>query len=131
MAYDEATACRVRRALSNRSDIVEKKMMGGLSFMVGGRMCCRVSGAGFMVRVGPDALERMLAERHVRPTEFAGRRLAGFVRVEPEGYRTDKALASWVQRGIDFVSTLPAKKPAAAKSGRKAPPRSRRNAGGS
>jgi hypothetical protein len=60
-----------------------------------------------MVRVGPGGLERALAEPHVRPMEIGGRALRGFVLVEPEGYRTDAALATWVGRGLDFVRTLP------------------------
>jgi hypothetical protein len=77
--------------------------------MVGGSMCCGVTGTALMVRVGPEARERALAQPHVRPMKFAGRALAGFVCVDPEGYRTDKALATWVQRGIDLVATLPVK----------------------
>lgn len=121
LGYDEKTAERVRRILSGRRDVVEKKMVGGLSFMVGGRMCCGLTSTAFMVRVGPEAYEHALAQPHVRPMEFAGRRLAGFVYVEAGGYRTDTALAKCVQRGIDFVSTLPAKGPAAGRPRRKAP----------
>ncbi len=113
MGYDQKTAERVRRILSRRRDVVEKKMIGGLSFMLNGSMCCGLTSMGFMVRIGPEARERALTQPHVRPMEFGGRRLAGFVYVDPEGYRTDTALATWVQRGIDFVSTLPAKRPAA------------------
>jgi TfoX/Sxy family transcriptional regulator of competence genes len=116
MAYDENAAERVRRALSRRRNVVEQKMMGGVCFMLDGKMCCGVSGAALMVRVGPDAYERTLREAHVRPLEFAGRRPRGFVRVEPPGYRTDTALTAWVRRGIDFVSALPKKKPAVRKS---------------
>lgn len=113
MGYDKTTAGRVRRILSGRPDVVEKRMVGGLSFMVNGSMCCGVTGTALMVRVGPEAHEWALAQPNVRPMEFGGRTLSGFVRVEPEGYETDAALATWIQRGIDFVSTLPAKKPAA------------------
>lgn len=79
--------------------------------MVGGSMCCGVTGAALMVRVGTEAREWTLAQPHVRPMEFAGRPLAGFVCVDPGGYRTEGALAAWVQRGIEFVSTLPVKNP--------------------
>ena len=120
MAYDEATAERVRRVLSGRRDLVEKKMMGGICFLVSGNMCCGVSGSALMVRVGREAYQRMLAEPHVRPLEFAGRRPTGFVLVDPQGYRTDPTLVSWIQRGIDFVATLPAKPPAAKTPRRKA-----------
>lgn len=110
MGYDERTAERVRRILSRRRDVVEKKMVGGLSFIVNGSMWCGVTGTGLMVRVGPEARERALAQPYLRPMEFANRPLAGFVCVDPGGYRTDTALAKWVRRGIDFVSRLPAKK---------------------
>lgn len=82
-------------------------MVGGLSFVVGGSMCCGVTGSALMIRVGAEGRERALAEPHVRPMEFAGKRLAGFVCVDPAGYRSDAALTAWVQRGLDFVSTLP------------------------
>lgn len=115
MGYDGKTADRVRSILSARRDVVEKRMVGGLSFLVDGSMCCGVTSTGLMVRVGSDAHERMLARPHVRPMVFAGRPLAGFVCVDPVGYRTDAALAAWIQRGIDFVSTLPAKQSVKAK----------------
>ena len=113
MAYDEKAAERVRRVLSGRRDLVEKKMIGGVCFMVSGSMCCGVTGSALMVRLGRETCQRMLTQPHVRPMEFAGRRPTGFVLVDPGGYRTDTALATWIRRGIDFVSTLPTKKPAA------------------
>jgi TfoX/Sxy family transcriptional regulator of competence genes len=112
VAYDEGMAERVRSVLAARRDVVEKKMMGGICFMVNGSMCCGVSASSLMVRVGRDAYPRMLAEPHVRPLEFAGRRPAGFVLVDRAGCRTDAALATWIRRGVEFVSTLPAKAPA-------------------
>jgi len=110
MGYDQTTAERVRRILSGRRDVVEKRMVGGLSFSVNGAMCCGVTGTGLMVRVGADARDQVLAEAHVRPMEFGGRPLAGFVCIEPGGYRTEKQLAAWVKRGLEFASSLPAKK---------------------
>ncbi len=124
MGYDLRTAERVRRVLSSRSDVVEKRMVGGLSFMVGGSMCCGVTGNALMVRVGAEARERVLAELHVRPMEFVGRPLSGFVLVDPEGFRTDAALAAWVKRGIDFAAALPTKRRAAVSH---ASPRGRRD----
>lgn len=109
MGCDEKAAERVRRLLSGRRDDVEKRMVGGLSSMVNGSMCCGVTSSGLVVRVGPEASERALAKPHMRPMEFAGRSLRGFVVVDPAGYRTQAAIATWVQRGIEFVSTLPAK----------------------
>lgn len=111
MSFDTQLAKRVRRILSGRTDVVEKRMIGGLSFMLNGNMCCGVTGSTLMVRVGRAGSEQALAEPHVRPMEFAGRRLAGFVCVDPEGFRTDTSLAEWVQRGLDFAATLPMKEP--------------------
>jgi hypothetical protein len=86
-------------------------MVGGLSFNLDGSMCCGVTSAGLMVRVGPDGLEKTLTLPHVQAVKFGSRRLSGFVIVEPAGYRTDAALKAWVRRGIDFVSTPRAKSP--------------------
>jgi len=121
MGYDLKTAERVRRILSSRTDVAEKRMVGGISFVVGGSMCCGVTGSALMIRVGAGARDRVLAQPHVRRMEFAGRPLAGFVLIDPEGFRTDPALAAWVQRGVDFVATLPAEKPVAKKPRPKAP----------
>ena len=110
MAYDERTAERVRRVLAGQRGLAERKMMGGLCFMVNGSMCCGVSGSALMVRVGREASQQMVTQPHVRPMEFTGRRLAGFVLVDPEGYRTDAALATWVRRGVDFIAKLPSEK---------------------
>ena len=109
MSYDPAAAKRVRQVLSDRGDVAEKKMVGGLSFLVNGNMCGGVTGTALMVRVGAESREQALRQPHVRPMPFAGRALAGFICIEPEGYAADDALASWVQRGLDFVSGLPAK----------------------
>ena len=101
MAYDENTAERVRRVLAGRRDIVEKKLMGGLSFMASDVMCCSVSGrGGLLVRVRPDTRERWLGEAHAQPADIGGRRMTGFIRVSPEGYQTDAGLKKWVKRGL-------------------------------
>jgi TfoX/Sxy family transcriptional regulator of competence genes len=115
MSYDAQTVERVRQMLSRHPNVVEKRMIGGLSFLVNGNMCCGVTGSALMVRVGSEGLEQALAQPYVRRMEFAGRPLAGFVCVDPEGYQSDANLAKWVQRGLDFAATLPAKKPAAKK----------------
>jgi TfoX/Sxy family transcriptional regulator of competence genes len=91
---------------------VEKKMFGGLCFMVNGNMCCGLTSTAFMVRVGPAQYEKALAQPQARPLDFTGRPLAGMVYVGPAGYRSEAALAKWVQRGVDYVSALPAKKSA-------------------
>jgi TfoX/Sxy family transcriptional regulator of competence genes len=101
MAYDERTAERVRAVLSDRRDVVEKKLMGGLCFMVNGSMCCSVSASGgLLVRADAEMREQMLAEPHVQPADMRGRTMSGFVRVAPEGYRTGATLRTWLERGI-------------------------------
>jgi hypothetical protein len=126
MAYDEKTAGRVRKLLSGRPDVAENKMMGGLCFMVRGRMCCSVSGrGGLLVRVGADAHQSVLGEPHVLPMEMGGRTMTGFVRVAPEGYVTDAGLKKWVKRGLDFVASMPSSSPARKGSRSKAAKRPR------
>jgi hypothetical protein len=115
MAYDERTAERIRAVLSARHDVIEKKMMGGLCFMVKGGMCCTVSGkGGILVRVSAEMRGQLLREPHVRPMEMGARTMSGFVRVAPEGYRTAAMLKNWVQRGLD-AATARLTKPSGAK----------------
>jgi len=110
MPYDIQAADGIRVLLNDRHDVVERKMMGGIVFMVRGNMCVTASGrGGILVRVGPEAQARALKEPHVKAVTMAGRSMTGFVRVMPEGYRTAAALRKWVKRGVDHVSTLPAK----------------------
>lgn len=111
MSHDENLAARIRHVLTKRTDVVEKKMFGGLCFMVGGAMCCGLTKTDFMVRVGPDRYDDALAQPHARPMDFTGRPLAGMVYVAPEGIRSAPALAKWVGRGLSFVSSLPPKGP--------------------
>ncbi len=119
MSYDEALATRIRSVLSERDDVEEKRMFGGLCFMVSGAMCCGLTKTDFMVRVGPERFEAALADPHARPMDFTGRPSKGMVYVAPEGLRTPAALRRWVQRGVDFVTSPSA--PAKAKAKSKAP----------
>ena len=127
MAYDEKTAARLRELFIVRTDVVEKKMFGGLCFMVSGSMCCGLTEDGLMLRVGRDRYEEALAQPFARPMDFTGRPIAGMVYVDPKGYRTDAALKRWVQRGIEFVMTLPFKSggPSRRRVTRKAVPKKR------
>jgi hypothetical protein len=110
MAYDEKTAERVRKVLSGRTDVVEKKLMGGLCFMVIGGMGCSVSGrGGLLIRIDPEEQARILREPQVSPVEMRGRTMTGFVRVAPEGYRTEASLRKWVMRGVEFLASRPPK----------------------
>jgi TfoX/Sxy family transcriptional regulator of competence genes len=111
MAYDEVVANRVRRSLSKQGDFDERRMFGGLAFMVGGHMCCGVVGSEIMVRVGADGYARALAAPHARAMDFTGRPLTGMVYVAPAGFKNDKALDAWVERGLAFVRSLPPRGP--------------------
>ena len=103
MGWDEQTVDRVRRLLSKRRSVAEKRMIGGLSFMVSGKLCCGVNRMGLLVRVEPGVRKRMLEQPHVRQMTLAGRTVSSFVRVDPEAYRTDAALAKWVQIGVKYA----------------------------
>lgn len=108
MAYDEQLAERIRGILaSHKPD--ERKMFGGLAFMVNGHMTVGVNADNLMVRVGPDAHADALEQPHARPMDFTGRPMKGFVFVDPAGYADDKSLAAWVGRGVSFVTSLPPK----------------------
>ena len=92
--------------------MVQKKLMGGLCFLVSGSMCCSVSGrGGLLVRVDAVAREQLMAEPHVAPMEMRGRIMTGFVRVAAEGYRTGVALRNWIERGVTDASAAKAAKP--------------------
>ena len=108
MAYDEGLADRIRKALHDRDDIEERKMFGGITFMVAGRMACGVVHDDLMVRVGPDGHEAALTEPHTRPMDFTGRPMRGMVYVEPAGTRSDSDLARWVDRAVNGATAEPA-----------------------
>ncbi len=109
MAYDEGVAQRLREAYAQTPDVVEKKMFGGIAFMVSGHMSCGVVNDTLMVRVGPDLYAKALAKPHAREMNFTGKPLKGFVYVNPAGFESDEALDSWVSLSIGFVSSLPPK----------------------
>ncbi|MDH4068839.1 MAG: TfoX/Sxy family protein [Ignavibacteria bacterium] len=106
MPYSEHLAGRVRSALKGKRGITEKKMFGGLSFLHHGNMCVGIIGDDLMVRVGPAAYKDALSKTGVRPMDFTGRPLNGYVYVSPAARRTGKALGQWVARGLAFTSTL-------------------------
>ena len=109
MAYSEELAARVRSQLSNRTGFRERRMFGGIAFMVDGNMCCGVLGGELMARVGPDAYEEALAKPHAREMDLTGRALKGMVYVSPAGVEQENDLGEWVGRSLAFVLTLPAK----------------------
>lgn len=127
MAYDEGMAERIREALrEGRRTFREKNMFGGIAFLFDGAMGIGIAKGKLMVRVGPSAYEAALAEPYVKPMDFTGRPLRGYVYVEDEGIASDAALARWALRGADFARAIaaeelaPSKKPAARSSKKKA-----------
>ena len=109
MAFDEDLARRVRDILSEEGTFNEKRMFGGLAFMVKGYMCCGVIDQDLVIRVGEHQHEQALAEAHTRAMDFTGRPMKGFIYVSPLGYRSKTNLRKWIRRGLRFVSSLPAK----------------------
>jgi hypothetical protein len=106
MAYSEVLADRIRTVLSDRNDVIEKKMFGGVAFMVADSMACGIVGNDLMARVGPDHYEEALSRPHARLMDFTGRPLRGFVLVGAPGIRTDRALAKWVEETVEFALSL-------------------------
>ncbi len=109
MAYDEAIADRVRKALAKTGRVTERKMFGGIAFMLQGNMCCGVIDDKLMVRVGPEVYEEALSQPNARRMDFTGKPMRGFIYVEPAGFSADKDLDKWVGRAKRFVLTLPPK----------------------
>ncbi len=110
MAYDEELAARVRELVDENGTADERRMFGGLSFLVGGHMAVCVSGrGGLMVRVDADDLESLLARDHVEPMVMGGRESRTWLVVTPDGLRTRHQLHSWVDRGVATARSLPPK----------------------
>jgi hypothetical protein len=106
VAYDLALADRIRRAVAGRAGVTEKAMFGGLAFLLDGKTFCGIVKHDLMVRVGPVRHEESLRLAHVRPMDFTGRPLKGYVYVGPEGCRTQRRVQAWVDKGAAFVGTL-------------------------
>lgn len=109
MAYDEHLAARVRQVMVPFPESSERKMFGGLAFLLRGNMACGVVGEQLMVRVGRESYEAALREPHTREMDFTGRPLRGFVYVSAEGLTSDGDLRAWVERGARYAESLPGK----------------------
>ena len=110
MAYDEDLANRIRELVAGEAGVTEQRMFGGLAFLVGGNMAVAASGqGGLMVRVEPDETEALLGEPHAQPFEMRGREMRGWLRVDAEGVETTRDLKPWVERGVAYARSLPAK----------------------
>jgi len=109
MAYNEALADRIRELLAARADVSERKMFGGVAFMLAGNMVCGVLGEELIVRLDRDESEKALSEDGIRPFDFTGKPMKGIVYVSPELTSDDAGLSKWVETGADYASSLPAK----------------------
>jgi TfoX/Sxy family transcriptional regulator of competence genes len=107
MAYDEVLADRIRSVMAERDDVTEQKMFGGIAFLIGGRMAVGVIKQDLMVRVGPDAHADAVGMPHVRPMDFTGRPMRGFVYVAPAGVAGDPELRRWAGAGAAFAASQP------------------------
>jgi TfoX N-terminal domain len=109
MAYDENLARRIRAEIGPMPVLVEKKMFGGTGFLVRGNMACGVHGTDMIVRVGPARYDEALARPHVKVFDMTGRPMSGWVMVDPAGVASDDDLRGWVQQGMEYALSLPAK----------------------
>ena len=110
MAYDEALAQRVRELVARETGLSEKKMFGGLAFLIEGNMAVAASGqGGLLVRVDPAQSDALVARSSARPMEMRGREMAGWLRVDGEHVRTRRQLSAWVERGVTYARSLPPK----------------------
>lgn len=137
MAYDEQLVERIRGLVGDELGYGEKKMFGGVCFLLHGNMVAGVATDDLMVRVGPDAWAEALAQPHAREMDFTGRSMKGFVFVEPAGLAEDADLQAWIDRGLAFAGALPPKERSAgatkkaSSATKKTAPRERRSSGSS
>ena len=110
MAYDEDLANLIRELLADEPDVVEKKMFGGLAFLIGGNMSVSASGkGGLMLRCDPAETESLVEKPHAGPMEMRGRVMDGWLRVGAEGVQTKSQLKPWVKVGVSYARSLPPK----------------------
>ena len=109
MVFSESLAARIRDALVRKKNIEEKKMFGGVGFLLNGNMLVGVWKDSLIARLGPDASDGALREPHVREFDITGKPMKGWVIVEPDGIDDDEQLAGWIERSMEFVQTLPKK----------------------
>jgi TfoX/Sxy family transcriptional regulator of competence genes len=111
MAYDEDLANRIRELIAGESGVTEKKMFGGLAFLIGGNMAVAASGqGGLMVRCDPDQTDKLVAKPNAARFEMRGRAMDGWLRIEDEGVKTKRQLEQWVKTGVAYARSLPPKR---------------------
>ena len=108
VAYDEDLADRIRDLLGGEADVAEKRMFGGLAFLIGGNMSVAASGqGGLLLRVDPAETDELVTRPHAKAFEMRGRSMRGWLRIDAEGVRTRRQLEAWVMRGVDYARSLP------------------------
>jgi hypothetical protein len=109
MAFDEKLAERIRKRLGTRKGLAEKKMFGGIAFLLNGNMCCGVHKQDMIIRLDPEQTEKALAEPHARAFDLTGRPMKGWLLVAGEGVVPDAALGKWIDVATSYAGSLPAK----------------------
>src|SRR5262245_13633370 len=109
MAFDEALAARIRKRVEKRKGFAEKKMFGGIAFLLSGNMCCGVSKTEMIVRLAPEDTEAALTEPHVRIFDMTGRPMKGWLLVDAKGLARDASLEKWIERSVKYAAALPPK----------------------
>jgi TfoX/Sxy family transcriptional regulator of competence genes len=109
MAFNDNLANRIRKQLNRHKTLAEKKMFGGLCFLLNGNMCCGIIGNELIIRSTPEEAETLLAKNHTRIFDFSGRPMKGWIYVEASGMKSVRDLEHWLQISLNYVKTLPAK----------------------
>jgi len=109
MAFDEKLATRIRKRLGKRAGVIEKRMFGGVAFLLRGNMCVGVHKDEMIVRLDPADTDQALRQKHTRLFDLTGRPMKGWILVQPKGLATDAALGKWVSTGVKYAGSLPAK----------------------
>jgi len=110
MAFDQTLAARIRKRMGRRTGLSEKKMFGGIAFLLNGNMCCGVNGETLIARLEPGATAQALSEPHTRTFDLTGRPLKGWILVEPEGLMTEAKLGKWIQVATKYAESVPPKR---------------------
>lgn len=109
MAFDERLAERIRGSLGRRKGLAEKKMFGGIAFLLNGNMCVGIHKSALIVRLAPEDTEAALTQPHTKPFDLTGRPMKGWIVVEPAGLKTEAKLSKWIQVAAQYANALPAK----------------------
>lgn len=109
MPFSTALADRIRKLLGKRAGLTEKKMFGGIGFLVRGNMCCGVHGEDMIVRLSPEQTDAALAKAHTKPFDLTGRPMKGWILVDPKGLGTEAEISHWIATSTAYAESLPAK----------------------